>query len=299
MANHQYVEKYISTSDGLTLWSESFGNQDEPAILLVMGAMNPGILWSDKFCTELSNAGFHVIRYDHRDTGKSQGVNSAENPYDLELLAADAISVLQGYGIEKAHVAGISMGGYIAQLMAIHHPDLVQSLVLISTSADQRPYIQATMGKPNGKFFLPPPDRKFLDYITESSRKPPQTAEEFEENLVQGWQATYGGPRPFPREEITRTLRIVAKQASAGITPLNHALATAASPDRLEAVKQIKAPTLVIHGKYDPCLPLAHGEYLAEHIPNAKLSVLDMGHSFQWSWSEEVVAGIVGFIGNH
>ncbi len=141
------MERYINTKDGLTLWTESFGNPESPPVLLIMGAMNQGIFWPDEFCERLASAGFHVIRYDHRDTGKSSKVDYQRTPYDLDTLAEDAIAVVHGYKAERPIVIGLSMGGYIAQLVAIKHPGIAERLVLISTSADHRPYMAATMGQ--------------------------------------------------------------------------------------------------------------------------------------------------------
>jgi pimeloyl-ACP methyl ester carboxylesterase len=190
------------------------------------------------------------------------------------------------------------MGGYIAQLLAIKCPDIVSKLVLISSTADQRPYMAATMGQNAGSFQLPRPERKLLDYIADTAANPPQTADQIEENLIQGWTITYGGDRPFPRDKLTEALRRAAQRAPDGSTPFHHAFAVAASPDRLEAVGHIRAPTLIIHGRYDALLPLTHGEYLAQHIPGAQLRVFEMGHSFMWSCSNEVLDAVSKFLGD-
>ena len=116
------MERMIITPDGLRLWSESFGDPDKPCILLIMGAMNQGIFWPEGFCNRLASAGFHVLRYDHRDTGRSSKVLYLRTPYDLATLARDAVAVLDGHGVAKASsIVGLSMGGYIAQILAIEH----------------------------------------------------------------------------------------------------------------------------------------------------------------------------------
>lgn len=296
IASDCHVEKYIKTSDGLSIWTESFGNPNDSAVLLIMGAMNQGIFWPDEFCAKLADAGFYVIRYDHRDTGKSDGVDFFKRPYDLDRMAMDAYSVISTYKLQKVNVVGLSMGGYIAQLLAINYPDKINGLILISTSADHRPYMQATMRRGEEDFFLPAPGDDFIEYVKNSASNPPKTEHETEENMIEGWKVTYGGKRPFPREKIVQALKSSSDRSSPGITPINHALAVSASPHRLDAVKRIVAPTLVLHGKQDRCLPLAHGTYLAQHIPNAHMETLDMGHTFQWSWDEEILSNIIGFI---
>lgn len=290
------MERYINTKDGLTLWTESFGNQKNPPVLLIMGAMNQGIFWPDEFCVRFAAAGFHVIRYDHRDTGKSSRVDFQHAPYDLDILAEDAIEVIRAYKAEQPIVIGLSMGGYIAQLVAIRHPGIAGKLVLISTSADQRPYMAATMGQSTAEFTLPVPEKRFLDFIESMRLHPPQTSAEMMSSASEGWAVTYGGQRPYPRTDVEQALRLAGERTADQSASFHHAFAVAASPDRLQSVKSIAAPTLVIHGRYDPCFPLAHGEYLAKHIPDAKLQVFEMGHSFMWSWDEEILDAVVDFI---
>ena len=290
------LEKLISTDDGLTIWSEAFGKPTDSPVLLIMGAMNQGIVWPDNFCQKLAEAGNFVIRYDHRDTGKSSTVDFQNQPYDLDSLTQDAVAVLRGYKVRKATIVGLSMGGYIAQLIAINHPGFVDRLILISTSADHRPYMAATMGQSTANFSLPPPEDKFLDYIRYTVATPPKTAIDIEENLIRGWEVTYGGTRMFPREHIVQTIRLSAMRSKNQTSIFNHARAVLASPDRLELVKLISVPTLIIHGRYDACFPIAHAEYLAKNIQNSQLVILEMGHSFMWSWSDEVLSNISRFI---
>lgn len=288
--------KLVPTEEGLTLWSESFGSLDGRPVLLIMGAMNQGIFWPDEFCLGLAKAGHYVIRYDHRDTGKSSTVDFEKQPYDLDALAKDAVSVLQGHGVAKAIIVGLSMGGYIAQLIAINYPALVDRLVLISTTADHRPYMAATMGQATDQFSLPAPGSRLIDYIRTTAEHPPGTATEVEENMIHGWKITYGGKRAFPEQQVAESLRLAARRAVNQVACFHHALAVAASPDRLESIKKIRAPTLIIHGQYDDLLPLAHAEYLAKAIPDAQIRIFEMGHSFMWTWSSEVLTSIVDFV---
>lgn len=292
------MEKFINTEDGLALWTEAFGNVSGHPVLLIMGAMNQGIFWPDDFCEGLAQAGFYVIRYDHRDTGKSSTVDFQLHPYDLNVLASDAVAVLGGYGFKQAAIVGLSMGGYIAQLVAINYPEIVDRMVLISTTADHRPYMAATMGQVGVSYALPGPGKELLDYIKATAANPPQTAKEIEENLLTGWEVTYGGDRPFPQRQLTQALRLAAQRSSHQSAAFNHALAVEASPDRLESVRQIHARTLIIHGRYDICLPLKHGEYLACNIAGSQLKVLEMGHTFMWSWTGEVLDYVLKFLGD-
>jgi pimeloyl-ACP methyl ester carboxylesterase len=290
------MQTEITTPDGLILWTESFGDQARPCILLIMGAMNQCIFWPDGFCARLADAGFHVIRYDHRDTGLSSKVNYLLAPYDLSGLARDALAVLDGHGIEKASIVGLSMGGYVAQLLAIDHPARVDRLVLISSSADHRPYMAATMGQSTVWFSLPGPEPALLDYIHATLVRPPRTPDELLANRLEGWRVTYDGARPFPEAMVAQALRRAAERCPEQSASFQHGLAVAASRDRLEAVKSIVAPTLVIHGRQDVCLPMAHGEYLARAIPGTRLRVLDMGHAFMWQWDDEVASAVLDWL---
>lgn len=289
------MEKFITTAGGLTLWTESFGMPQHPSVLLVMGAMNQGIFWPDEFCKGLALAGFYVIRYDHRDTGKSSKVNFQKTPYDLDTLAEDAADVIRGHQLVRPVIIGLSMGGYVTQLVATKHPEIAKRLVLISTTADHRPYMAATTGQSTSGFSLPRPEQKFLDYVDSAIINPPQTHAQMMESMSQGWAVTYGGHRPYPKVKVEQALRFAVERSPDISSVLHHGLAVAVSPHRLELVKAIATPTLVIHGRHDPCLPLAHGNYLVEHIPNAKLEVLEMGHSFMWSWDTEVLAAVLQF----
>ena len=288
-------EMMVSTDDNLTLWSQAYGKPGSHPLLLIMGAMNQGIFWPDNFCRRLADLNCYVIRYDHRDTGHSSTVDYQQRPYRLAELADDARAVLRGHGVARASVIGLSMGGYIAQLLAIEHPETVQRLVLISTTADQRPYMAATTGQPQAGLTLPGLGQALLDYIQATVARPPRSPAETLDNLLTGWALTYGGRRAFPVAQITKALNLAATRTNNPQAAMHHAFAVAASPDRLAGVRTISLPTLVIHGRDDICLPLPHGEYLAANIPRARLQVLDMGHSFMWSADEEVFSAIKGF----
>jgi pimeloyl-ACP methyl ester carboxylesterase len=289
------LETTVHTPDGLALWVETFGDPGAPAILLVMGAMNQGIFWPEDFCKNLSDSGFHVIRYDHRDTGRSSVVHGLRQAYTLVGLTRDAVAVLDGLGIARATVVGLSMGGFIGQMMALQYPDRVDRLVLLSTSADHRPYMAATLGLPTGLFRLPGPERVFLDQVARMRRHPPRTEAEWLASINEGWAVTYAGPRPYPRAQVEKATRLAFSRAADPKSAMRHALAVGASAHRLKKVQQIEVQTLVIHGRFDPCLPLAHGEYLASQIPHATLLVLDMGHTFMWSWDDEVLQAVRAF----
>lgn len=145
------------------LWYETFGEKDNPPLLLVMGGLCQGILWPTGFCEQLAAEGFYVIRYDHRDTGLSPCFDYQKEPYDLLDMAKDAICLLDGLGIERAHVCGLSMGGPIAELMATK--GRVLSLTLIATSCDLRPSSLAYDKEFPDDITLPRPTDQYLAWM--------------------------------------------------------------------------------------------------------------------------------------
>lgn len=290
------VEKEVQTSNGIRIWTESFGELTNPAILLIMDATNQGLFWPLAFCESLAEAGFLVIRYDNRDTGKSSVINYTVDPYTLDNMAEDAIAILDAYHLDKAIVMGLSMGGYIAQLMAINYPNRVNKLILLSTSPDQRPYTYTLKGTYLGQFQLSPPTEEYIFYLTQASFYRPKTPEEVFKSLLNGWRAVHGGSLPFPEQEMASLIKDALVRVQVPMAVFNHGLAINNSPDRLTAITKISAPTLVIHGEYDPCLPIDHGQYLAEHIVGAKFVKLDMGHLFPPPMARQMAELILPFI---
>ena len=290
------MQKFITSASGVTLWTQSFGKSETPPILLIMGAMNQGIFWPDEFCEELASAGYYVVRYDHRDTGKSTKIDFQSNPYDLNALTNDAVDVICSYGLDRPTVIGLSMGGYIAQLLVTGFPDILNRMVLISSTADHRPYMAATMGNSTVGFSLPGPEQSYLDYVFAASVNPPQSLDMVLQSMSDGWKVTYGGPRPYPKIQVEKALQVAVQRSPDIAAAFHHELAVAASPDRMQLVTRINVPTLVVHGRYDTLLPLAHGQYLAESIDSAQLEILEMGHSFMWSWDKEVLESVLKFM---
>lgn len=290
------METFIRQSEGLTLWAETFGVPSHPAVLLVMGATGQGVFWPERFCVQLAQSGHFVIRYDHRDTGRSSTV-SALQPYTLNALTSDAVAVLDGLNVAKAAVVGLSMGGFIGQLMATQHPQRVERLVLISTTADHRPCVAASLGIPTTKLLrLPPPTPAFQDYIKKARRHRPKSADDLYASAYDALAATYAGPKGCPTAEVKAAIRLASSRTDNLMAAFKHGLAVSASKNRLKLVRDIRVPTLVIHGRFDPLFPLEHGQYLAENIPGAQMLVLNMGHSFMWSWDDEVGAAVEGFL---
>ncbi|MEU0566706.1 alpha/beta fold hydrolase [Nonomuraea sp. NPDC005983] len=268
------------------MWTERFGDAGDPAVLLVMGTSTPGLGWPDDLVETLVSGGCTVIRFDHRDTGRSDCVDFTAHPYALADLASDAIAVLDAYGITTAHVAGASLGGAVAQWLAVHRPERVATLTLIMTGpmgADAGPaWARALAGQEPDPDDLPPPAPRFLEHLMRSATMPRTTREENIAAGLETWRVLNGEVLPFD-EEAARRLVEGSHDASRNLAAAaNHDLAgRVMKPDRLAPLSSVKAPTLVVHGTEDPLRPLKHGEAVAAQIPGAQLEpIAGMGHAF-------------------
>jgi pimeloyl-ACP methyl ester carboxylesterase len=270
------VPERIVRANGIEIWCEDFGSPASPALLLVMGASAQGILWPEDFCGELASAGLHVIRYDNRDTGMSTCFDFAAAPYTLSDMARDAVGVLDAFGVARAHVAGASMGGMIGQTLALEYPARVRTLTTIMSTPFGASVQQSMAPGASGELAAHP---RLLAAMAAQLAKPPRTHDERIESAVALWRALAGSGEPFDEAEVRRREARVLARARNIDASQNHGLAIARSPDRLEALRGLRIPTLVFHGDDDPILPLAHGRLTAEAIPGARFVVIPgMGH---------------------
>jgi hypothetical protein len=182
------VTKRIVQANGVDLCVETFGHPSDPAILLIMGAAGSMLSWEDEFCGRLADGGRFVIRYDHRDTGRSVTYEPGAPKYMFGDLVADVVGLLDALGLENAHLVGVSMGGAIAQLVGLDHPDRVASLTLIATSPGPgRPDLPAMSDEVKSRFDAPSPEPKWsdraavIDYIIESERSGAARSRRFDE----------------------------------------------------------------------------------------------------------------------
>jgi pimeloyl-ACP methyl ester carboxylesterase len=291
-------QKLIPSGD-LRIWTESFGKPGDPTVLLVMGAWNQGIVWPDDFCTDIAEHGYYVIRYDHRDTGQSSAVDFKTMPYCLDDLTRDAVAVLDGHGVRKAHVVGLSMGGFIGQLLALDYPDRVLTLTLIMPSPDQHVTLAAMRGQSTSGYKLSGPSPRLLEHFVRMRESPPKSVEEAIEYAVESWRIANGEGVPFDEGWARYVVKRTLVRAKSPPSASNHTLAMAASPGRTDRLHQIAAPTLVIHGEHDPLLPLDHGVTLAQAIPGAKLvAIPDMGHMLSPRLCGPVASTVREHLGN-
>jgi pimeloyl-ACP methyl ester carboxylesterase len=271
------------TRDDVEICSQTFGERGDPAVLLIMGATASMLWWPEAFCERLANAGRFVIRYDNRDTGRSTGYEPGTAPYTIDDLAGDAVAVLDDHGIERAHVVGMSMGGAIAQIVALTYPERVASVTAISTTA---------VGAEDPD--LPGPSPEYMEFAAAFDELDWSDTGALADLLVGEARVLAGTRHPF--DEVA-TREFIARDLERAIDPRrlqNHG-AIGGDEDRWAGrLGEIAAPLLVIHGTADPVFPHPHGVALAEAVPGARLVTIEGGghelHEDDWDQMLDAIA---------
>jgi len=261
----------LVSANGVDLCVQTFGEEGDPAILLIGGAQSSMDWWEVEFCELLASGPRFVIRYDLRDTGQSVSYEPGAPGYDGSDLVADAIGVLDALGIGRAHVVGISMGGGIAQHLALEHVARVATLTLISTS----PVGPRGTDKPD----LPPMSEELASRFAEPTPEPDWSDREAVIHYIVEGLRPFAGSWPFD-EERQRALveRVVDRTVNIESSMKNHWIMDGGEPVR-GRLGELNVPTLVLHGTEDPLFPYAHAEALADEIPGARLlPLVDGGH---------------------
>ncbi|HVH23586.1 MAG TPA: alpha/beta hydrolase [Pseudonocardia sp.] len=262
-------EKLVQ-ANGVELCVQAFGPTDGEPVLLIAGAACSMLYWDEEFCRRLAAGPRFVIRYDHRDTGRSHTTPPGAPDYTPVDLLDDAIGVLDAFGVSRAHLVGLSTGGGLAQTAAIRYPQRVASLTLIATS-------------PAG-----PSDHSDLPSMSEQVRAEfaavPQPdwadREQVITFLVEQERLCAARTAPFDSAGMRAVMAAVLDRSPSPQSMFNHfqVIGGDAPPDRMAG---ITAPTLVLHGDDDPLFPPAHGAALAAEIPGARLITLpQVGHEW-------------------
>lgn len=260
------MQKTVQFKD-VSLYTESFGDSNNPALLLIMGAASSLIWWDEGFCNKLVDKGYFVIRYDNRDTGMSTSYPVGKPGYTFEEMSDDAIKILDAYQIEKATIMGMSMGGMLAQMIAIRHPERVKSLVLLAS-------MYFAEGAEDLPVFSPEVQKFFDDY---GDYRPIGYRAQVDYAFKQ-WQATHHSERKYDLDEIYKMIELDVNRAIDYNSKLNHSFALVTG-DELTRIKEITRPTLIVHGTVDNVIPIVHGEMLSKTIPNASLlTLVGAGH---------------------
>jgi pimeloyl-ACP methyl ester carboxylesterase len=270
---------------GISLCTETFGNSEGPAILLVMGATASMLGWPDELCNVLAEKGLFVIRFDHRDTGQSTTVPRGKATYTVEDMAGDVAGIAEAYGLRRVHLAGMSLGGYISQMVALDYPECIASLTLIASEP---------LGW-DGEA-LPHISQVFLDHFRgleslDWSNRAAVTA-----FLVESQRLCAGTGVPFDQLRVEAGLERVLSRTDSPASMFNHGGLTVRE-DWTGRFREIACPVLIIHGEEDPILPVQNGRALAAGIPGAWLVTLPgVGHELPFPKIAEMAEQIAAHV---
>lgn len=285
-------------SNGIQIEYETFGEPSSRPLLLIMGFAGQLILWDEELCKQIAQRGHYVIRYDNRDVGLSTKIDDAgvpdimkiietlmmgepvHPPYTIEDMADDAVGLLDALSIGKAHICGMSMGGMIAQTIAVNYPQRVSSLISIYSN----------MGDPED----PQPQPEAFELLTTPF---PDEREASIEHAMKLFHTITGPGFPFDEEWHRKIAAQAFDRAFYPQGPVRQLAAILTQKNRRPALASVSVPTLVVHGADDPLVPVECGKNTAAAIPGAELMIIDgMGHDIPHSgaWPK-----IVDAIANH
>jgi pimeloyl-ACP methyl ester carboxylesterase len=263
-----------ATANGIELEYQVFGDRKAPPVLLIAGLGAQMLSWDEDFCRLLAGRGFRVIRFDNRDVGVSTWM---EGEYSLDDMAADAAALLDALGIPAAHIVGASMGGFIAQLVALNHRAHVLSLTSIMSGPNGDDQVRPTE-EGTAVLMVPAPDTR-------------------EERIAVGlWakQKLMGPDDPFDQDYEERRITAAIDRAYHPAGFVRQLQAIMAAHGRLARLAQLRVPALVIHGEADILVPVDNGRNVAAAIPGARLlEIPGMGHDIPkrvWPQFVEAIA---------
>jgi pimeloyl-ACP methyl ester carboxylesterase len=297
-ASVRHSEAQTVPANEIDIVYDTFGDDSDPPMLLVMGLSTQMIGWHEEFCRQPSARGYWVIRFDNRDVGLSTKFDEAgvpdlmaivramqtgeaaglSAPYTLRDMADDAVGLLDALHVDSAHVVGVSMGGMIAQMMAIHYPERVRTLTSI----------MSTTGDPG----LPPPKAEALPALLEA---PPADRKAYIEHSRRIWRVLWGPGFAFDEDYVRERAGRAYDRSFYPAGGARQLAAVLASGSRKEALQSVTAPALVIHGRADPLVPVEGGIDTAEAVPEAELMIIEgMGHSLPPQTWPQIIEAIDG-----
>ncbi|MDG1819131.1 MAG: alpha/beta hydrolase [Porticoccaceae bacterium] len=277
--NSRFVQGFVQ-ANGLRIAYEEFGDPNDPAIVLVAGLFNQLVRWPVALCELLVARGYRVIRFDNRDIGLSDKMDGArapgllrlflvsqfavpvKTPYTLDDMAEDTIGLMDALNIQAAHIVGMSMGGMISQIVAARYPKRILSLTSIMSTSGVR-------GK--GVPSIP---------VSLQMIKPVTKTRSALDNSVDIWRMIGSPAYPVSDEEARQILQAEQQRSNNPAAYMRQIAAIKAAPNRIELLRSIKVPVLIIHGKQDRLVPVSGGIDTAKYIPHAKLCLFEgMGHN--------------------
>jgi len=279
-----------AVANGIRIEYERIGRRGHPAVVLIMGLGAQLISWDDAFCDQLAQAGLEVIRFDNRDSGLSSHLDelgapdllsalagTVPPPYGLETLAEDTAALMSRLGISDAHLVGISMGGMVAQLLAIRYP--ARTLTLASLMADAGG-ASRIMGEPEvlAELMSSPLDGSFQDSVEAMVRL----------------RRSLSGPGGFDEVAARERASRLVQRAYYPLGALRQGAAVLAAGDRTAALRKLRMPALVVHGTHDPLIPFENGLRVHRAVPGSRMLPLDgIGHDLPPAEAQRVVDAII------
>ncbi|MEV0320673.1 alpha/beta fold hydrolase [Streptomyces sp. NPDC050658] len=269
-------EQYVDVAPGVRLWTERRGAPDAPPLVLIMGALASGLGWPEPLVEALA-AHHQVIRYDHRDTGRSTA-DFDGHPYSVADMGRDVVAVLDGLGIERAHLVGMSLGGMLSQLVMSDHPERVLSVTMFGTSALSTTPYRAPDGTEVPVAELPGVSPVVMDlWSTPVQDKGPEAELD---RRVEHWRALNGRRLPFDPEYFRALERRIIAHAGTHVASTAHARADDSGLLRTEELARTQIPALIISATGEPVFPPPHAQHLAQVIAGARLTEIEgMGHA--------------------
>lgn len=269
--------KFVKTR-GIQIATQTFGSPSDPAILLIMGATASMLGWPDELCAALARQGLFVIRFDHRDTGRSTTVLPGAAEYSVEDMAEDVIGIMDNYNLHQATLMGMSLGGLIAQVIALTHPQRVRSIILVSS-------------EPLGwdGLELPHISQEFIAHFGDLTNLDWSNHDAVVDFMLASDRLSSGTGQHFNEARTRTRIEEILASTDRPQSMFNHATVSTRE-NWTGRFREISCPTLVIHGEDDPILPVENGKAIAAGIEGAELRVLHgVGHELPTATLPEIV----------
>jgi pimeloyl-ACP methyl ester carboxylesterase len=277
-----HIMEKIVRNGNVEIATQAFGDPAASPVLLIMGVMASMLWWPDDFCRMLALSGRHVIRYDHRDTGLSTCYEPGEAPYSMEDMADDAMAVLDAHGIARASLVGMSLGGTVAQIAALRHPERVSTLTLISATP---------LGVDAAS--LPGMSEAYLAHCAESEHVDWTDRAQVIDHVVKDMRLIAGTAHAHDEAGARALVERDVARARNFASATNH-FTVQAREDWRNRLSHLRVPLLVLHGTHDPIYPVEHGRWFEEAVPGSRFTAIEGGghelHPQDWLQIVEEVA---------
>ncbi len=265
--------------------TQSFGSRGNPALVLIMGATASMLGWPETLCAALVDQGFYVVRFDHRDTGQSSTRPPGEMTYSVEDMADDVLAIMDAYGFQNATIMGMSLGGYIAQMIALDHPQRVNALVLVSSEP---------LGWDGP--VLPHISQRMLDHFGALSSLDWSDRTAVRDFLLETDRLSAGTRKTFDEYAAKARIEEVLDRTDSPASMFNHTMVSTRN-DWTGRFHNISCKVLVVHGAEDPVLPIENGRALSKGIIGAQLMVLDgVGHEIPDGLAPQIAQRVAEFV---